>query len=183
MGSEVGVVGQRAGEGLGPLTRVLRAPWLFNSRFGVRQGSQIDQSGTDRSPTLYLQKSPSRFRNSPFAGHHQTMAEGRGTSEHETSHSYSPRASGHRSSFRGAKSEARAPLSSLFTCFSGNFPPSGACLRIYEDRSRRPNRSINRTPNRELKSHGPTPAQTTTTEATSTGHTPRTTGGARHREF
>ena len=87
---------------------------------------------------------------------HQTMAEGRGTSEHETSHSNlsSPRASGHRSSFRGAKSEARAPLSSLFTCFSGKFPPSGACLRIYENRSRRPNRSINRTPNRELKSHG-----------------------------
>ena len=42
----------------------------------------------------------------------------------------------------------------FFTCFSGNFPPSGACLRIYENRSRRPNRSTNRTPNRELKSHG-----------------------------
>ena len=56
---------------------------------------------------------------------HQTMAEGRGTSEHETSHSNlsSPRASGHRSSFRGAKSEARAPLSSLFHVFFGKFPP------------------------------------------------------------
>ena len=44
---------------------------------------------------------------------HQTMAEGRGTSEHETSHSnlsLGPRASGHRSSFpRGQKK---------FLCFS-----------------------------------------------------------------
>ena len=36
-------------------------------------------------------------------------------------------------------------------------PPPGLFFYgapIYEDRSRRPNRSINRTPNRELKSHG-----------------------------
>ena len=42
---------------------------------------------------------------------HQTMAEGRGTSERETSHSNlsSPRASGHRSSFRGAKKVSFVP--------------------------------------------------------------------------
>ena len=84
---------------------------------------------------------PNRCRRSPrrrtwcrgvalFAGHHQTMAEGRGASEHETSHSNSPRASGHRSSFRGAKSEARAPLSSLLSrVFREISPPQGP---VYE---------------------------------------------------
>ena len=104
------------------------------------QSSKIGQATRSRRPG-----SPTATRLWPREGGLQN------TKRH--SNLSSPRASGHRSSFRGA-SEARAPLSSLFTCFSGKFPPSGACLRIYENRSRRPNRSINRTPNRELKSHG-----------------------------
>ena len=88
---------------------------------------------------------------------HQTMTEGRGTSEHETSQLSPLLSEGQRTPvvFPRAKKGSKGASSVItFHVFVGKFPPPGACLRIYEDRSRRPNRSTNRTPNRELKSHG-----------------------------
>jgi hypothetical protein len=75
------------------------------------QSSKIGQATRSRRPG-----SPTATRLWPREG-------GLQNTKRLNSNLSSPRASGHRSSFRGAKSEARAPLSSLFHVFFGKFPP------------------------------------------------------------
>ena len=75
------------------------------------QSSKIGQAARSRRPG-----SPTATRLWPREG-------GLQNTKRLNSNLSSPRASGHRSSFRGAKSEARAPLSSLFHVFFGKFPP------------------------------------------------------------
>ena len=107
------------------------------------QSSKIGQATRSRRPG-----SPTATRLWPREG-------GLQNTKRPNSNLSSPRASGHRSSFRGQKREARALFCRHFSRVCREIPPPpGACLRIYEDRSRRPNRSTNRTPTRELKSHG-----------------------------